>query len=227
MKEKQHLIIRPLGVRDYAQTYQAMKAFTNERHDRTADEIWYLEHPPVYTLGMAARKQHILDAGQIAVIQSDRGGQVTYHGPGQLVVYLLINLKRHGFAIKDFVRRLEQSLIDMLSGLDISAGRKPGAPGVYIAGKKIAALGIRVRKDCCYHGLSFNIDMDKSPFAGIDPCGYPGLEVTQLRDYGITLSTGEAARMLLPYLYKNLHFEPDNFIIETRQDLPAQDQAAA
>lgn len=196
--------LRHLGRVEYEAAYRAMQAFNSERRQDTVDEIWCLEHPPVYTLGLSGRTEHILAAGDIPVIHTDRGGQVTYHGPGQLVVYLLLDLKRSGIGIKHYVHMLEQSVIDMLAGLSIGAARRDGAPGVYADERKIAALGIRVRGGCCYHGLALNVDMDIAPFSGINPCGYPALEITQIRDYGINLTTREAEDRLLPELVKRL-----------------------
>ncbi|MEJ2761593.1 MAG: lipoyl(octanoyl) transferase LipB [Gammaproteobacteria bacterium] len=199
--------LRHLGREEYGPTYRAMQAFNSGRRQDTMDEIWCLEHQPVYTLGLSGRTEHILSAGDIPVVHADRGGQVTYHGPGQLVVYLLLDLKRRGIGVKRYVHLLEQSVIDLLAGLSISAARRDGAPGVYVDEKKIAALGVRVRGGCCYHGLALNVDMDLAPFSGINPCGYPALEITQIRDYGISLTTREAADRLLPELMKHLEYK--------------------
>ncbi len=211
------IILRRLGLVDYRTSYQAMSAFTTQRNRETGDEIWCLQHPPVYTLGLAGRTEHVLDAGQIPVLKTDRGGQVSYHGPGQLIVYLLLNLRDRKIGVRDFVHLLEQSLIDYLLTLGLSAARKVGAPGVYIDGRKIAALGIRVRRGCCYHGLALNVNMDLSPFGGINPCGYAGLEVVQLADFGLTLTVDEAADGLLNYLLKNIIGDLYNVVI--KQDL--------
>ena len=191
-----------------------MSAFTAKRDAEVADEIWSLQHPSIYTLGMAGKTDHILDPGQIPVHKTDRGGQVTYHGPGQLVMYLLLDLRRRKIGIKDYVHLLEQSLIDYLDQAGLSATRKPGAPGVYIEDRKIAALGVRVRRGCCYHGLSLNVDMDTSPFRGINPCGYPDLEVVQLADFGKATDINEVADNLLEYLLKNIVAEPYNVIFK-------------
>jgi lipoyl(octanoyl) transferase len=198
--------IRHPGLSDYGATFNAMSQFTRARNENTADEIWYLQHHSVFTLGMAGKEEHILDAGNIPVVKTDRGGQVTYHGPGQLVVYLLFDLQRKGITVKRYVSLIEQSLIDMCASLDIKAERKTGAPGVYVADKKIAALGIRVKRGCSYHGLALNVDMDLSPFRQINPCGYPGLQVTQLKDEGSTLDVNSAFTRLLPYLINNLDY---------------------
>lgn len=174
------LTARRLGLREYAPVVDAMRGFTETRAATTGDEIWLLEHPPVYTLGRAALLDHVLEAGTIPVVRTDRGGQVTYHGPGQIVVYPLLDLRRRGLGIKHFVHLLEECVIELLAGYRIRAERRPGAPGVYVDGAKIAALGLRVRRGCSYHGVSLNVDMDLAPFARINPCGYPGLRVTQL-----------------------------------------------
>jgi lipoyl(octanoyl) transferase len=200
------LYARQFGLSDYGIVLDAMSRFTRDRNRRTTDEIWCLQHHPVFTLGMAGRHEHILAAGDIPVIRTDRGGQVTYHGPGQLVVYLLLDLQRKGLTVKRYVSLIEQSLIDMCASLGIDAERKTGAPGVYVADKKIAALGIRVKRGCSYHGLALNVDMDLSPFRQINPCGYPGLQVTQLKDEDCTLDVSSAFARLLPYLMKNLDY---------------------
>ena len=174
------IIVRHLGCVGYLPTLEEMRAFTAARNEATRDELWLLEHPPVYTLGQGAGHGPV--ANDIPVVKSDRGGDITYHGPGQLVAYTLIDLARRGIRVKEFVALLEQAVIDLLEG---RGARRPGAPGVYVDGAKIAALGIRVRQGRAYHGLSLNVDMDLAPFSAIDPCGYPGLKVTQLRDIGI------------------------------------------
>ncbi len=178
--------IRRLGRVEYEPAWRAMQAFTLERTAESADEIWLLEHPPVYTLGVAGRPEHLPRvANGISVIKTDRGGQITYHGPGQAVVYLLLDMRRRGLAVKPLVRMMEGAVIDLLASHGIAAEGRNEAPGVYVGGAKIAALGLRIRNGCCYHGLAFNVDMDLSPFHVIDPCGYPGLAVTQARDLGI------------------------------------------
>jgi len=182
----EEILVRRLGRVDYLPTFEAMRAFTARRGEATADEIWLLEHPPVYTLGQGARWPSI-DNG-IALVQADRGGEITYHGPGQVVLYALVDLARRGIKVKQFVAMLEGSVIELLAG---RGERKPGAPGVYVGGAKIAALGIRVSRGRAYHGLALNVDMDLAPFRAIDPCGCPGLAVTQTRDLGIRKSTDE------------------------------------
>lgn len=190
-------VVRRLGLQDYEPVWLAMRAFTDARGADLEDEVWLLEHRPVYTLGLAGRPEHILDARGIPVVRSDRGGQVTYHGPGQLVAYLLLDLKRQGLGVKDLVRRTEQAAIDALAGLGVAASRRQGAPGVYTQDAKIAALGFRVRRGCCYHGLAVNVDMDLEPFTRINPCGYAGLRVSSLRDQGVRISVPEFGERLL------------------------------
>lgn len=177
------ILVRRLGTAEYQPTLEAMREFTARRGADTPDELWLLEHPPVYTLGLAADAAHgPKSASAIPVVQVERGGEITYHGPGQVVLYTLVDLARRGIKVKQFVALLEDSLIELLGS---RAQRKPGAPGIYVAGAKVAALGIRVTRGCAYHGLALNVDMDLAPFAAIDPCGYPGLQVTQTRDLGI------------------------------------------
>ncbi len=173
----------PLGLRDYAPVFAAMQAFTETRHEATEDELWIVEHPPVFTQGMAGKPEHILQTGAIPVVQIDRGGQVTYHGPGQLVVYTLIDFKRRGISVRDLVTRLENSIIATLADYGIAAAADPKRPGVYVGAAKIASLGLRIKHGAVYHGLALNIDMDLSPFAYINPCGYAGMAMTQMADY--------------------------------------------
>ncbi len=176
------VIVRHLGMREYEATWLAMKEFSENRTEETVDEIWLLQHPAVFTQGQAGKAEHILDAGDIPVVKIDRGGQVTYHGPGQLVVYLLLNIKRRRIGVRALVDVIEQSLIALLKDYGVASEAKKEAPGVYVQGAKIAALGLRIRRGCSYHGLSFNLDMDLSPYERINPCGYEGLAVTQLKD---------------------------------------------
>jgi lipoyl(octanoyl) transferase len=175
------IFVRHLGRAEYEPTLQAMRAFTAQRSEASADEIWLLEHPPVYTLGQGAESASVRN--RIPVVRSDRGGEITYHGPGQIVLYALIDLARRGIKVKRFVWLLEQAVIDLLEG---RGERRPGAPGVYVEGAKIGALGVRVSRGRAYHGLALNVDMDLSPFAAIDPCGYPGLAVTDMRSLGFS-----------------------------------------
>lgn len=190
----ERILTRQLGRAEYLPTLAAMRAFTAGRDASTPDEFWLLEHPPVYTFGLAADPAHgpRADAG-IPVVQVERGGEVTYHGPGQLVLYTLVDLARRGIKVKQFVALLEQAVIDLLDG---RGERRPGAPGVYVNGAKVAALGIRVSRGCAFHGLALNVDMDLAPFAAIDPCGMPGLRVTQTRDLGFDWSVHAAGLRL-------------------------------
>jgi lipoyl(octanoyl) transferase len=193
------LLVRRLGRADYAPTADAMRAFTATRGPDAADELWVLEHPPVYTLGVRAPAIGGMHHG-IAVVRCERGGSVTYHGPGQAVVYTLVDLARRSLKVRDFVRMLEQSVIDLLAAHGVEGARKADAPGVYVAGAKIAALGLRVSRGRAFHGLSLNVDMDLAPFAAIDPCGFPGLPVTQVRDHGLggtALEVGEKVAAIL------------------------------
>jgi len=200
--------IRSLGRTDYESTWRAMQAFTDARDANTPDEIWLTEHPPVYTLGLAGRREHLLRESGIPAIKVDRGGQITYHGPGQLIVYMLFDLKRGKLGVRDMVRRVEESVVQWLDSVGISAYGKASAPGVYVATAgveaKIAALGFKVRKGCTYHGLAVNIAMDLAPFADIDPCGFPGLEVTQLADLGVARTLDAAGAELAYILARHL-----------------------
>jgi len=212
------LIIRHYGQRDYLETFQEMVEFNSNQNTTTVEEIWFLQHPPVYTLGLAGKTEHLLDPGIIPVVRTDRGGQVTYHGPGQLLAYLLLDLQRRQISIKSLVERIEQAIIDMLAGLNLHGVRKARAPGVYIDGRKIAALGIRVRNGFSYHGLALNVNMDLSPYQGINPCGYPGLEVTRLSNYRIRLSVDEVAEILQPCLLSQLGYSADETHVITVPD---------
>jgi lipoyl(octanoyl) transferase len=184
-------VLRRLGVAEYAPTYEAMQRFTAGRTPDTPDELWIVQHPPVYTVGQAGRPEHFPRDSRIPLVRIDRGGQITYHGPGQAIVYTLLDLSRRGLKVRDLVCRLEQAVIDLLASYNVPAERRAGAPGVYVRGAKVAALGLRVRRGCSYHGAALNVDMDLAPFAAIDPCGYPGLAVTQCRDLGIGASAEE------------------------------------
>ena len=178
------MILRWLGRVDYEPTWRAMQRFTDERSPDTADEIWLLEHPPVFTLGLAADPSHVLAPGDIPVVQIDRGGQVTYHGPGQLVAYPLVDVRRAGLSVRGLVTALERAVIDYVADFNITAVGRRDAPGVYVDGRKLAAIGLRIRRHASYHGLALNVDMDLAPFSRINPCGMAGLEVTQLKDLG-------------------------------------------
>ncbi len=196
--------IKYLGKSDYQQTWDAMKDFTHRRSAETPDELWVTEHEPIFTQGLNGRVEHLLDPGQIPVVQIDRGGQVTYHGPGQLVLYCLLDIARLGLGVKGLVTRIENSVIDLLDSYRLVAHTRQGAPGVYVEQAKIAALGLRIRKGCCYHGLSLNVDMDLEPFTRINPCGYQGLEVTQLQDLGIDRDVRQVGLDLADILIGNL-----------------------
>jgi lipoyl(octanoyl) transferase len=196
--------IRRLGCVDYLPTWRAMQAFTARRDVDTPDEIWLCEHPPVFTLGQAGKPEHLLREIGVPVVNIDRGGQITYHGPGQLVVYLLLDLQRRDLKVRELVRRIEQALIDLLKEYGLSAERQEGAPGVYVAGAKIAALGLRIRHSRSYHGLCLNVDMDLAPYAAINPCGYPGMAVTQMRDACGETDMQRVADRLLHHLQAQL-----------------------
>jgi len=193
-------VVRHLGPAEYAPTYQAMRRFTDARGTTTPDELWVLEHPPVYTVGIAGREKHFPRESAIPLERIDRGGQITYHGPGQAIVYALIDLARRGLTVRGMVSLVEQAVIEVLGAHGVGAERRNGAPGAYVNGAKIAALGLRVRRGCCYHGVALNVDMDLAPFSAIDPCGYPGLAVTQTRANGVVAGAeemgGELARRI-------------------------------
>jgi len=199
--------VRSLGRIDYESAWEKMREFNERRDESTRDEIWIVEHPPVFTLGLNGKDSHILDAGDIPVIKCDRGGQVTYHGPGQIVAYILMDLQRRHWGVKKLVNRLEQAIIDLLREYDIRADRKDHAPGVYVDSAKIAALGLRVRRGCCYHGLSLNVFMDLSPFERINPCGYTNLASTQLCDYSPDADLRQVAVQLISHLNRQLYLD--------------------
>lgn len=186
------LRVRDLGKTDYLQTWDRMQAFTSARDDHTEDELWLTEHPPVYTLGQAGTREHFLLEPDIPIVHTDRGGQVTYHGPGQVVGYTLVDLKRARISVHDFVRMLEQAMIDTVGEFGVQARRLEGNPGIYVDGRKIGSLGLRIRRSCSYHGISLNVDMDLSPFNSIDPCGIPGMTVTQLTELDPSVSLNDA-----------------------------------
>lgn len=193
-------VVRRLGRVRYEPIWETMRFFNQARGPATADEIWLLEHEPVFTLGLAGRPEHLLDAGDIPVVHSDRGGQVTYHGPGQVVAYVMLDLRRRGLGVKELVRRLEQSVIEVLRGCRIEGVRREGMPGVYVDDAKIAAVGLRIANGCSYHGVALNVDVDLAPFACIDPCGYPGLATTRLADLGVTEDPQQVEQRLLEAL---------------------------
>lgn len=197
---------RRLGRQAYEPVFDAMRAFTETRDPETLDELWQVEHSPVFTQGLAGKAEHLLAPGAIPVIPVDRGGQVTYHGPGQVVVYCLLDVRRLGLSVRALVTVLEQAVIELLGAYGVVAHARPDAPGVYVAGAKVASLGLRIRQGRSYHGLSLNVDMDLEPFTRINPCGYPGLPVTQLRDLGVPLTPDDAAEALLPVLGRQLGY---------------------
>jgi lipoyl(octanoyl) transferase len=198
--ERSIAVVRDLGRYAYEPVWRAMQGFTDARNADTADEIWLVEHDPVFTLGQAGKPEHVLMPGEIPVLQVDRGGQVTYHGPGQIVAYPLLDLKRLKIGVREYVCKIEQAVIDTLAHWNIHAERRDGAPGVYVNGAKVAALGIRVRRGCTFHGLAFNIDMDLSPYHRINPCGYAGLQVTSMLDLGGPSSLDAVKPVLLEAL---------------------------
>ena len=197
-------VVRHLGLVEYEPTWRAMQAFTERRDAQTRDEVWLLEHPPVFTLGLNGSLAHVLAPGDIPVVHVDRGGQVTYHGPGQLVVYPLVDLRRARIGIRELVCALENAVIDTLAGYGVEAAGRRSAPGVYVGGRKVASLGLRVRRGCSFHGLAFNVSMDLEPFGRINPCGYAGLEVTQVADLGGPSDVAQVARDLVPKLLHRL-----------------------
>ena len=197
-------VVKRLGRVDYEPTFQAMQDFTAGRTAETPDELWIVEHPPVYTLGQAGKPEHILEDVGIPIVRIDRGGQVTYHGPGQVVIYLLLDLARLKIKVRELVTAIEQAVIDFLAAQGVAAERRAGAPGVYVGEAKIAALGLKIKNGCSYHGLSLNVDMDLYPFTAINPCGYAGLKVTQTRDLGVPLTAHEAGEQLSQHLLQQL-----------------------
>lgn len=197
--------VRHLGLAEYEPTWRAMQTYTANRDAHSADEIWLLQHPPVYTLGLAGRPEHLpRTANGIPVIRSDRGGQITYHGPGQAIAYLLLDMRRRALSVRPLVRRMEQAVIDLLAEHGVEAHGREDAPGAYVGAAKIAALGLRIRQGRCYHGIALNVDMDLTPFHAINPCGYPGLAVTQMRDLALPLDVGQAGSRLVQHLIQRL-----------------------
>ena len=206
MALSEQIVVRDLGLVEYLPTWQAMQQFTATRNDTTVDEIWMLEHYPVFTQGHAGDAEHLLGTGDIPVVQVDRGGQVTYHGPGQLVIYLLLNLRRKKFGVKELVARMEASIVDLLAEYGVDAYARADAPGVYVNEAKICSLGLRVRKGCSFHGLAFNLDMDLEPFNRINPCGYAGLAVTRLKNLVDNLDRESVKDSLTEILVKRLDY---------------------
>ena len=200
-------LIRDLGLAPYEPTWRAMQKFTDERQDDTPDELWFVEHPPVFTLGLNASREHLLAPGDIPVVQIDRGGQVTYHGPGQLMIYPLLNLRRLKLGVRELVMALENAVIGYAAGLGIAAAGSRNAPGVYVDGAKLASVGLRIRRGACYHGMALNVSLDPRPFERINVCGYKDLRVTRLADLGVNASLDAVARDLTPHLLRQLGYE--------------------
>lgn len=201
------LVVRRLGLREYRPVWEAMRGFTDARNEVTPDELWLVEHPPVFTLGYNGKTQHLIAPGAIPVLHTDRGGQVTYHGPGQMVAYVLCDLHRRGWGVRQLVTALEQAVIALLSEHGVNAGTRSDAPGVYVAGAKIAALGLRVRRGCSYHGLSLNVAMDLAPFSLINPCGYPDMPVTDLRRLGVITDMAELQQSVTTHFVRRLGYK--------------------
>ncbi|OIQ25985.1 lipoyl(octanoyl) transferase LipB [uncultured Vibrio sp.] len=208
------LVVKQLGRQDYHPVWQAMHEFTDSRTDDSSDEIWLVEHNPVFTQGQAGKAEHILAAGDIPVVQSDRGGQVTYHGPGQLVAYFLINLRRKKLGVRELVTHIENLVINTLKAYNIDAAARPDAPGVYVENKKICSLGLRIRKGCSFHGLALNVDMDLSPFLRINPCGYQGMEMAQVSQLGGPKELKQVEQQLIEELVALLDYEHVEFCTE-------------
>jgi lipoyl(octanoyl) transferase len=201
------ITVRNLGLQEYEPLWRAMQRFTDERTQETADEIWFTEHPPVFTLGLNAGREHVLAAGDIPVVQIDRGGQVTYHGPGMLMVYPLIDLKRLGLGVRDLVTALEQSVVDLAASYGIEARARAEAPGVYVAETKFASVGLRIRRGASYHGMALNVDVDLEPFLRINPCGYAGLQMTDLATLGGGSDLDSVREKLLPHFLRHLRLQ--------------------
>lgn len=208
------LVIRRLGRQDYLPVWQAMHQFTDQRDEQTADEIWLVEHHPVFTQGQTGKAEHLLNPGNIPIVQSDRGGQVTYHGPGQLVAYVLINLRRKKLGVRELVTHIEQLVIDTLKTYHIDSAARPDAPGVYVDGKKICSLGLRIRKGCSFHGLALNVNMDLSPFLRINPCGYQGMEMVQVCDLGGPDNLPEIEQQMIQELVRLFGYQQVEFSTE-------------
>ena len=200
----QTIVVRNLGRQDYVPLWRSMQQFTDERTATTPDEIWFTEHPPVFTLGLNAKPEHLLAPGDIPVVQIDRGGQVTFHGIGQLMIYPLLDLRRAALGVRTLVTALEQSVVDLVAEFDVEAAARPEAPGVYVNDDKLASVGLRIRRGCSFHGMALNVDIDLEPFARINPCGYAGLQMTDLTRLGVGLDLEQAAGRLLPGLLRHL-----------------------
>ena len=208
------LVVKRLGRQDYEPVWKAMHEFTDQRTEETPDEVWLVEHNPVFTQGQAGKAEHLINTGDIPVVQSDRGGQVTYHGPGQLVAYFLINLRRKKLGVRDLVTTIENLVINTLKAYNIDSAARPDAPGVYVAGKKICSLGLRIRKGCSFHGLALNVNMDLTPFLRINPCGYEGMEMVQVSQFGGPDNVEAVEKQLIEELVTLLNYEQVEFSTE-------------
>lgn len=209
----QDLIIRQFGTKPYDAVWEKMRAFTDQRQADTVDELWYVEHPPVFTQGLAGKPEHILNPHDIPIVQTDRGGQVTYHGPGQLMAYLLFDINRLQLNTRGFVRKIEATVVDYLNSLEIRATTDPNAPGVYVHQQKICSIGLRLRQGFSYHGLALNVDMDLTPFSYINPCGFKGLSMTQIRAFSDTTTIADVKRDLIPYILSNFGYNPPTELV--------------
>ncbi len=218
-------LIRQLGLVDYEPTWRAMQRFTDDRTADTRDEIWFVEHPPVFTLGLNASREHVLAPGDIPVVQIDRGGQVTYHGPGQLVVYPLLDVRRRNLGVHQLVVALENAIIAFAAGLGVTAAGSREAPGVYVEGAKLASIGLRIRRGASYHGLALNVTLDLEPFQRINVCGIRGLAVTRLADHGVRLDVGSVSSGLATHLLRHLGFEPNRQALENQSAINTDLQA--
>ena len=208
------LVVKRLGRQDYEPVWKAMHEFTDQRTEETRDEVWLVEHNPVFTQGQAGKAEHLINTGDIPVVQSDRGGQVTYHGPGQLVAYFLINLRRKKLGVRDLVTTIENLVINTLKAYNIDSAARPDAPGVYVAGKKVCSLGLRIRKGCSFHGLALNVNMDLTPFLRINPCGYEGMEMVQVSQFGGPDNVEAVEKQLIEELVTLLDYEQVEFSTE-------------
>ena len=224
-KLSKSIAIRELGLQDYEPVWHAMQRLTNTRTETTADEIWFTEHPPVFTLGLNASRDHLLAPGDIQVVQIDRGGQVTYHGPGQLMIYPLIDLKRAGLGVRDLVTALEQSVVHLAADFGLKAASRADAPGVYVAGTKIASVGLRIRRGASYHGMALNVDVDLEPYSRINPCGFADLQVTDLRTLGVEYDLAAVRRKLLPHLLEQLRLDTAD-VVSASPQLPRVNRSA-
>jgi lipoyl(octanoyl) transferase len=213
--DNQALIVRSLGRQDYIPLWRAMQRFTDERTATTPDEIWFCEHPPVFTMGLNAKPEHLLAPGDIPVVQIDRGGQVTFHGIGQLMVYPLLDLRRANIGVRPLVTALEQSVVDLCADSGVSAAARKEAPGVYVDSDKLASIGLRIRRGCSFHGMALNVEIDLEPFARINPCGFAGLEMTDLNRLGIPFDLERSARHLLPHFLRHLGIDQVDIVHES------------